>query len=70
MTNFDLKKLQILSKIAKIRDGKMLKNPSITTRNYAVTYYQTLVEVGWPLSLEKPKNDKIFKIFESFIKNC
>ena len=39
----------------------MLKNHSITTRNYAVTYYQTLVEVGWPLRLEKPKNWQKFQ---------
>ena len=57
-----LKKLLVLSKkLPKIRDGKMLKNHSITTRNYAVTYYQTLVKVGWPLRLEKPKNDKILE---------
>ena len=42
----------------------MLKNNSITTRNYAVTYYQTLVQVGLPLRLEKPKIDKIFKKLE------
>ena len=51
----------------KIRDGKMLKNHSITTRNYAVTYYQTLVKVGWPLRLEKPKITKYLKKIE---KNC
>ena len=33
----------------------MLKNHSITTRNYAVTYYQTLAEVRWLLRLDKPK---------------
>ena len=38
----------------------MLKSHSITTRNYAKTYYQTLMEVGWPLRMEKPKIDKIF----------
>ena len=42
-------------KIAKIRIVKMLKNHSITTRNYAETYYQTLEEVRWLLRLEKPK---------------
>ena len=48
-------------KIAKIRDVKMLKNRSITTRNYAVNYYQTLKEVRWLLRLEKPKIDKLQK---------
>ena len=46
----------------------MLKNHSITTRNYAVTYYLTLVEVGWPLRLEKIKNDKMTK--KIWKKNC
>ena len=66
MTNFQLEKIaDFVKKIGKIRDGKMLKNHSINTRNYAVTYYQTLVEVGWPLRLEKPKNDRIIKKFEN-----
>ena len=38
----------------------MLRNHSITTINYVVTYYQILVEVVWALRLKKHKNDKIF----------
>ena len=37
---------KLLKKIAKIRDVKMFKNYSINTRNYAVTYYQTLKQVS------------------------
>ena len=36
-------------------------NHSITTRNNAVTYYQTLKEVLWHLGLLKSKNIKIFQ---------
>ena len=50
------KKLQFLSKNVKIRDGKKLKNHSITTRNYAVFNYQNLEEVSWHLGLKKLKN--------------
>ena len=52
-------------KIAKIRDVKMLKNRSITTRNNAVNYYQTLKEVRWLLRLEKPKIDKLQKTWKN-----
>ena len=37
-------------KIAKIRD---IEKHSITSRNYAVNYYQTLEEVSWILRLEQ-----------------
>ena len=36
---------------------KSSKN-SFTSRNYALPYYQTLEEVPWLLSLEKPKYDQ------------
>ena len=36
--------MQVLSKNAKIHDGKKLKNHSITTRNYAAIYHQTLYQ--------------------------
>ena len=38
---------------------KILKD-SITSRSYAVTYNETLEEVMWLLSLEKPKNPQKF----------
>ena len=34
------------------------KNIKFTTKNYAVTYYQTLEEVHWHLGLEISKNGK------------
>ena len=40
--------------MAKIRDLKMSEN-SITTKHYAVTYYQTLEEVCCHTGLEKLK---------------
>ena len=45
-------KLQMFLKVA---DVKIFKNKSITSRSHAVTYNQTLEEVMWLLSLEKPK---------------
>ena len=33
-------------------------NHSTTTKNYAVTYYQTLEEFPWRLGLKKLKNDE------------
>ena len=44
----------------------MLKwwNHSITTRNYALTYYKTLEDVPWQLGLEELKKHEIVKISE------
>ena len=40
-------------------------NHSTTTRNYAVTYYQTLEEIPWKLGLMKlQKMTNIFKNLE------
>ena len=43
-------------KNAKIRDIKMLKTTPLLLQRYAVSYYQTLNEIPWPLKLEKHKN--------------
>ena len=45
-------------KIAKIRVIKNLKKHFITSRDYAVSYYQILDEVPLLLRLEEPKNFK------------
>ena len=46
---------------------KTRKKKSITSRNYTVTYYQTLEEAPWLLRLDKTyKMTKIFKNFEKF----
>ena len=37
-----------------------IKNTSIATKNYAVTYYQTLEEILWPLEQQK-QNIKKFE---------
>ena len=59
-------------KNAKIRDVKILKKNSITSRNNTVTYHQTLEEAPWFLMLDKPKNrqkfSKTLKKFASFFK--
>ena len=53
------------SENAKIREVKILKKKSITSRNFTATYYETLEEAHWLLRLEKPKkNDKIFQNLE------
>ena len=39
----------------RISDNKILKKNSITSKNYPVTYYQTLEVVPWLLSQEKSK---------------
>ena len=52
---------------------KNLEKQFITSRNYEVTYYQTLEEVPWLLRLEEPKKRKSFsKNFKMQIlsKNC
>ena len=46
----------------KVRDVKMLKKYSITTRIYAVTYYQTLEEVRWLLRVETKKIKRLEKM--------
>ena len=47
---------------------KSYKKHSITSRYYAVTYYQTLEDVPWLLRMEKPKKwKKLSKKFQSFI---
>ena len=51
-----MKKWEIFQKIAKIRDKKNLEKHSIISINCAITYYQTLEEVPWPLRSEKTKN--------------
>ena len=54
--------------VKKLLKFVMLKcwNHSITTRNNAITYYQTLEEVLWHLGLIK----KMLKIFKKLEKNC
>ena len=44
-----------------LKFANLIENSFIATRNGVVTYYQTLEEVPWSLSLEKPKNDKFSK---------
>ena len=48
-----------------------IENHSISTRNYAVPYYQTIKEIPWPLSLENlregPKFSKNLKKIAKFI---
>ena len=55
-----------------IRDVKILKKNSITSRNYTVTYHQTLEEAPWLLRPDKPKNrqkfSKTLKKFASSLK--
>ena len=40
-------------------DVKILK--TITSRNYTITYYQTVYAVLWLLRVKIPKNDKDFQ---------
>ena len=47
---------------------KEIDNIFIAAKNDAITYYQTLGEVLWPLSPEKPKKCQIFKTCQSLIK--
>ena len=58
------KKLQVLSKNAKIHNSKV-ENQTFINRNYAVVYYQvlyqTLEEVSLHLGLKNSKNDKNFQ---------
>ena len=51
------KNRKFCQKMQKIRD----ENHSITTINYAVTYYQNLKELTWHLGPKKFKKTKIFK---------
>ena len=45
----------------------MFKSHSINTRNYAVTYYQTLKQVSWNLGLKKLKKwQKKLKTYENY----
>ena len=72
------KNFKVILKIANIRETNVfLYEHSVITRNYAITYYQTLDEVLWSFSLKKPKNGKNFQITEkscnfnqNFAKNC
>ena len=52
--------LFFFEKNEKIRDVKILKKNSITSRNYTVTYHQNLEGAPWLLSLDKPKNRQKF----------
>ena len=50
-----LRKFKFYQKLSKIHDIKMVKTTPLTP---AVTYYQTLEDVAWPLMEEKKR--KIF----------
>ena len=67
MTKSNFLKLQVLIKTAKIRDVKMLKNDSITTRNYALISYQILEKI-----LLRPRAEKLEKEKKSnkLVKKC
>ena len=57
-----------MSENANIRDGKMLKDHSSTTRNYAVAYFQALVEFGGLEGAKKLKKTACFiKILLNFV---
>ena len=57
-----IKIARFVKKIQKIRDVKMLKNDSTTTKNYSVTYYKNLEEFPWHLGLKELKKwQKFFK---------
>ena len=54
-------------KFAELRDNNKLKTISITTRNYVITYYQTLEELPCHLGL---KSSKTIKNSKNLKKNC
>ena len=68
-----LKKLHILSRKLKFVTIKCW-NQCTTTKNYAVTYYKTLVEFPWNLGLKTlKKSQKISKSLKKIVKiniNC
>ena len=69
-TCFTKKNSKFYQKIAKTRDIKMLKSSSLPLqcRYNAVTFYQTLKKIPWPLRLEK--RNKRQKISKKVEKNC
>ena len=54
----NLKKMQVLQKKCYDLWDQKLQNQNIATRNYALTHYQTMEKVPWPLMLQ---NDKFSK---------
>ena len=68
----NLKNASFFKKNDKILDVKILEKNSITSRNYTVTYHQTLEQASWLLRLlnlrTNKKISKTLKKFASFFK--